>query len=700
MHKNVFIKHRFSFATIALLFAITLMTGCQKQVLRTPGAISGSPILQQQLELQKNAQKAFEKKDFRQAERLYDRLLQVPRLSPNDERIAWKRYALSAIANGHYHSGLEALENWLQHDESADSTAEWQHAWGKGVSQMPDRKAADLLEAVLSDPKRPWGMRAEAALLLAKQQWNDEDTSRAMLTLDEVYAQALNSKQRAALENRLFHTLGELEYHTLALLAGTLTPQNETQYPYAVILLEKARRASEDSHDWPLAWQALHRLQHVGGFADASLVDRVLAPLELRHGRPTKGIALALPLSGPYGNIGWKILRGAGIAQWQLTRQGHELDIVVINTDAPDWQERMKTLPKGYAVVGGPLRRSIYTALRQDDILTGRHLFTFLSSLPEGDEGNTAWRFFYSPKDEVNALISFAKNDLGIANIGALVPNEEFGERFHAIFSQLAEQQEITADFSAQYTPGQSTLWSGVLKKFLQVPEPLEYTTDSMPPEPPFQAVFLPDSWHNMELLIPNFFFHLEDRMVFLGSSLWGQGLAAQKSLDSRYYRLAVFPGAWNPYTSTPAADALKSLLAESGLGKPDLWVGIGYDFINFASRLGVEISDDNESVNAAIAGAQYMDWSIAPISWNADGLASQAMTLFQPSRNGFTPLNKERFITRLEEVRKRHTERVELMQQQYEQKRAEALGIPYEPPTPADTNNTISDTPVNEENL
>lgn len=158
--------------------------------------------------------------------------------------------------------------------------------------------------------------------------------------------------------------------------------------------------------------------------------------------------------------------------------------------------------------------------------------------------------------------------------------------------------------------------------------------------------------------------------MVFLGSALWEQGLSSSKDVETRYFNLAVFPGSWNPFTPTTAAANLTKTLDESGLGKPDLWVGLGYDFVRFASLLGSpEEAVSADDMNQRIQTAQAMDWSIAPIHWTPEGRASQKMFLFTPSSAGFEPLDPASFREKLEQIRQRHEERVKMLEEEYQKK-------------------------------
>lgn len=660
-------------AALALLLALALLAGCQKTVVAPATVPAASQSLPDR------AFAAYANGDYRTAETLYDRVLQLPELTRDETVDAWKYFALSTVANGKYHLGLEALEKWRSLNPEADTETPWLNAFSQAMTRMPRSKAVDMLHDILNDDSRSWAIRTEASLLLAAREWSTSHADKgnlnaAMQDLAALYNKAPDASgataYRAMLESRLLAQLQQAEPEHLAALAGVLTPENELHFPYNIVLLEKARRNATDEDSWPVAWQALQRLRQTGLFADKLLVERIILPLEQEFGRPSQGIALALPLTGPYGNIGWKIMRGVGVAQWELARSGNDMAVYIINTESEGWETRLAELPEGIAVVGGPLRKEAFERIESQGLLRRRSFFTFLSNLAEHEEGKVAWRFFPSPKDQVRTMLDFARKDLGIEQYGILSPDEPFGKRMSELFRTAGEEQGVTISRTGSYPPTDSKAWGSALKPMLNVPAPRPGEEDSMPPEPSFQAVFLPDGWQHMQSLIPHFFFYQEDRMIFLGSALWEQGLSTSRDIETRYFTLAVFPGSWNPFAPTTAATNLSKALDESGLGKPDLWVGLGYDFVRFASLLGTqETVLSHDEMNRRIQTAQTMDWSIAPISWTPEGVASQKMFLFTPARNGFVPLDPEQFKKDLEQTRARHEERVKLLEEAYQTK-------------------------------
>lgn len=646
---------------LAALFAFS--SGCVSKKVLTPSVESAAPVADTLLS---DADQAYSQGEYARSERLTKNLLDSNSLSLEDRIRVLDLFARSAAANDHENLALDALDQWASAASLAGEDARvlpaWRSTWRTAVRNLPDeQQALKLASDVANDEAMPWTLRIDAAMSLAERLARGGAAADATVQLESIWLEAPNKTLQADIEERWFSELSHADAATLKQLTDTLSAENTPRFPYAVIALEQARRLAADQATWPQAWQSLAYLRANAQLSSPALVERIIMPLEQQYGKPEQGIALCLPLTGPYGGIGWKVARGASSAQWEMSKQGMNLSLRVINTDAPDWKTELASLPAGYSLVGGPLRADMFQSAHQSGLTSGRVFFTFLASLGDGIEGNQAWRFFPAATDQTSALLDFTVNYLNITDLGVMVPEETFGRRMRDLFSKEAHAAGNVTLHQASYDPANVQSWGESVRKFLGA----SANKDALPPGTKFQAVFLPDGWKATEVLIPYFFFYQEDRLVLLGSSLWGRTLAAKNNVDVRNLGLAVFPDAWNPNLESAAARQLAAGMAEAGLGEPDFWAGLGYDFVRFGARMGIKEAADAATINARLADAQMMDFSMAPLKWDAYGHASQSLFLFQPSSEGITVLDKEKFARRLNQVRNRYEQRLEILKQQ-----------------------------------
>ena len=630
-----------------LLLLSMAAAGCQKITL--PGWGDSEPARTQpppppKLSPLDEARSTFARGDYTQAETLALRLVEGGTLSGPDGAEAGRILAASALRNNHPHVALTGLEHWRTAASGADSGKEWQDAWCKALRGLSSHDARTRANTLYQDASRSLPARSVAGVVMAVRQWQDGELGQTMPALENIYATAANSKEKAAIEGRLALELSKAGQAASALAATAVTEENRDAFPYVIINIDQLRRRLQNPNTREEAQAALNDLKDRARLAAPSLVSgppkegdiSISAPSDTTASLPAtvsgQPVVLALPLSGQFAGISSKIVAGAQAACDELSTSGGKVSLVVIDTDKPDWIAQADALSAEAAVIGGPLRPADYNTAKSAGLTSRRAMLTFLPSLDTGDEGRVAWRFFSSASDQVDTLLQFTSR-LGISSYGVFYPEEKFGQRMSSLFEERARAAGAQSVITGSYDPGSQTGWMTSAKNFLT----------SAKGSAAFKAIFLPDSWKNMDVIVPNFFYYNETRQVLMGTSLWERGLSGNSFVSAQYYGLAVFPGAWNPGQPNSAGQKLSSRLSSSGKGSPDFWAGLGYDFARLSARLGVTQGWTPEQVNSALAGASSLDWSLAPITWSG-GRASQRMFLFTPKENGFAPVDEAAF--------------------------------------------------------
>lgn len=342
-------------------------------------------------------------------------------------------------------------------------------------------------------------------------------------------------------------------------------------------------------------------------------------------------IVLALPASGPYSPIASKIKRGAEIARLEQAKAGVDVRIAQINTEAPDWLTQLAALPPSCAVVGGPLQDKSYLEARKAGLLEQRAFFAFVPTLSQGDEGARAWRFFPSPQDQVEALINFTTDQMGIRSYGAMYPDDNYGRRMTEIMASALQKRHIPMQRAA-YKPGSQITMQTTAQNLVN-PKPSPDGKTRIP-QTVFEALFVPDSWKNMDMITQSLLNNGEDRLALLGTTLWEQGLAGKQVPRAEKFSLAVFPAAWD---QGKAPNALKSK-------NNDFWSALGYDFLNFGARVALAMRPQAQQVTMRAQKAASSIHAIAPMFWEDNGIAHQRLYLFQVTPGGQAPLQAERF--------------------------------------------------------
>ena len=650
-----------SLAKVFMLVVVLALTGCAQKFIDLS---STSPIFYPTPSSSAlgQADAAWNAANMLEAERLYKNALQNPALSNREREMALSRLAEAAMANKHAGTALDALDAWKRLDVSVAATEGWLRLWSRAAMALPPSQGVSRALTVVNAAQEAVPYRAAAAgVLMARGQSGDGLMWAQRLTA--LYQQA-DRKERIVMERCLVQTCGEMSANTLVSLLQYTLPDTDSVYPWSVLLLEKARREGAavpyDTVDPALEGSTLGRILGSGVFADTGLIASTLQGGQAPGKVPVTQVssvpmyagsyALALPLSGSYSALGNKIALGAKAAQTELNSRGIRTELYILDTDRADWVSRLNSLPPQCVTVGGPMLPAAFEQARAAQAVRQRAFFTFLSSLGEGEEGNTAWRFFTSPSDQIRTMIDFAGR-AGVRRFATLYPEDSFGRRMSTLFLQAAPAGGgIT---SRSYPKGNVSEWNAVTAKFVG-----SYMVGKVPASSAnFEAVFLPDSWNNAALIIPCLFFNGEDRLLIMGTSLWEQGLPGGARLDASNLALVVFPGAWNAANPTPAARNLNALLANQG--EADIWTGLGYDFVRFAAALHLEPGWTPGRVNSLLRGAQQISWSMAPMVWNASGKASRQLYVFNPTRDGVQLVTPQEMSRRIEQARTRYDRRI-----------------------------------------
>jgi ABC-type branched-subunit amino acid transport system substrate-binding protein len=589
------------------------------------------------------ASQAYVSGNYGRAESIALRLSSDSGASAPDKIAALRLLAAAALKNAHPAVALTALDDRRKIKTGADADVEWQDAWAGAMRALSSADARTRADALYKDGRRSMPVRSMAGIVLAVRQWRDGDLGQSLAALENIYGSAAGTREKAALERRLALELQYADPAASTLAYSAVTEDNRLAFPFTVILLDKLRRDSETADAREAA------LTDAAGkivLADPSLVRQAPKETEIRiqagasrADAPAgdRTVVLLLPLSGQFAPVSEKITDGAKAACDELRSAGIQASLTVIDTGQADWIARVDALPASARVVGGPLLREDYAKAKAGGIPARRAVFAFLPSLEAGDEGRLAWRFFAAPGDQVDALLGFTAR-LGIRGYGIFHPDDNFGRRMAALFEEKAKASGATDVVTQGYNPADRNDWMAATNKLLAA-----NGKGSV-----FRAVFLPDTWKNMDAIVPHLFYQNETRQVLLGTSLWEQGLSAGGFVSTQYYALAVFPGLWNAARPTPAGERLQSRLTAAGKAGADFWSALGYDFARLSAGLGIADTSP-QTVNAALQSVN-LDWSIAPLGWNG-GIASQRMHLFTPVAGGFAPVDESAFRAAYEEA-------------------------------------------------
>jgi branched-chain amino acid transport system substrate-binding protein len=240
-------------------------------------------------------------------------------------------------------------------------------------------------------------------------------------------------------------------------------------------------------------------------------------------------IGCLLPLNGPYGTFGRQALKSIELALDQYNSHlGHsKFKIIIKDTGSnPDQAvDALKILDaERVAMIIGPVVTS--EAVAREAQKRKIPIITMTQKSGIAEIGDYVFRNFLTPEMQVNAIVSFAIERLGIERFAILYPHDNYGDTFMKLFREevLGYGAEITGIESYQpeetdFSLPISKLAKIDLKDLRSNSRQGRHKKDTVVVD--FDAVFIPDSPEKVGLIAPQFAFYDIGDVLLLGTNLW-----------------------------------------------------------------------------------------------------------------------------------------------------------------------------------
>ncbi len=491
-------------------------------------------------------------------------------------------------------------------------------SWLANIATLSPEKQGLAAEEMWRNSRASATLRERALSVMASRPGSRAAFARGELS--QIYARA-DTRKRSSLESAYWADLDGMDIASMRAAVSSVAESEQTRFPWNLLLLKAARRGIISSPE------LLSRVSAPNLYANPALLGLKTSALAPQSG--AVHVALVLPLSGKGSAQGRKIQTGAEAAADMLKNRGAPVDILAIDVSAADWASKIQALPVDFTVIGGLIPQTQTSAFKK--AATGRAPFVFIPSLPtDVAEGTGAWRFFASPEDQVSCLLN-AADSLGIRSAGVFSPEDAYSKRMNAVFQREAQKHGITVAFGSYELQNVSS-WPKAATAFLKTR--LGTERGSIPQATAgFQAIFLPDSWKNMDMLISSLHYGGAHNMLMMGSSLWEQSLDSKHRNNAATFSLTVFPANWNKISTAPGAESFRSTMSARGADTDD-WSALGFDFVQTVAALKLAPGWTAAMLNSKLS-ALRLDWAGAPFSWDGTGKARRALFLMRPASVG-----------------------------------------------------------------
>jgi ABC-type branched-subunit amino acid transport system substrate-binding protein len=366
-------------------------------------------------------------------------------------------------------------------------------------------------------------------------------------------------------------------------------------------------------------------------------------------------IGCLLPLTGPYAAFGNRALKGIQFALDQFNSQSNQPAFKIIFEDTHSDPETTIRAIRQFdksrvSIIIGPIITSEYAA--KEAQIRGIPIIT-LSQKPDIPElGDYVFRVFLTPQMQMDTLVPYVVNELGIKRFAVLYPEESYGNIFLNVFRERVLDHGASLVAIESYKPEQ-TDFAAQIKKILKMHtlseeavsiskkhlinrekrhQKFEVVLD-------FDAIFIPDSADKIALIAPQLAFYDIDNVLLMGTNLWHSDKLIH--LAQNYVQEAILTDAF--YAKDSKKNIKKFIMDFEKINGeiPGLIEALAYDtaMMNFYNLSNPEIQSRSD-LKHALKNQPGFDGITGQTSFKENGDAVKRLYLLQVEENRFVQVN------------------------------------------------------------
>jgi len=334
-------------------------------------------------------------------------------------------------------------------------------------------------------------------------------------------------------------------------------------------------------------------------------------------------VGCMLPLTGSYKIYGNKALRGIQLALNQSSQSiGGKPPINLIFKDTESDPEKavmaVRELAKEQvSAIIGPIITSEAAAHEAQS----KRIPIITLTQKEGitEIGDYVFRNFITPKMQVEAIVSYAVNNLGFSNFAVLYPDEKYGTTFMDLFQKEVLSQGKNLVATEIYRPDQ-TDFSASIKRLRDFQ---------------FEALFIPDVPKKVGLIIPQLAYYNLNRVQLLGTNLWHSDTLIQ--MAKRGANGAIIPDGFFAESHWQHVSDFVRVFKDTFGEEPEFIEAIAYDTAKMVFQIleGLDSAYGN-SVKEELLNLRDYQGITGLTSFEATGEANKKIFLLRVENNRF----------------------------------------------------------------
>lgn len=329
-----------------------------------------------------------------------------------------------------------------------------------------------------------------------------------------------------------------------------------------------------------------HRLTASAQGLKESLTSRDFDPLL---------VGCLLPTSGKYEEFGLKAQMGFDLAYNDFTlSEGNPVIRVVYRDTGSDPETTRKAVQEmadlGVAAIVGPI--GTITEATEEAQVRGIPIIALTGKSGIAESGDYIFRNFLTPAMQIQSIVSYSFEVLGLNNFAILYPEETYGKNLMNLFWDEVLRYNGKVVGVESYKPGSTDFAESIRKltgmhyQYAREPqEAPEEETETPQEEPPlpemkpvvdFDAVFIPDNSAQVGLILPQLSFYDVGDTFLLGTNIWH----SQELIDraGKYAKNTIIPDAFFAGSELPAVQQFVSNFQDAFDYEPGFIEAVTYD--------------------------------------------------------------------------------------------------------------------------
>ena len=298
-------------------------------------------------------------------------------------------------------------------------------------------------------------------------------------------------------------------------------------------------------------------------------------------------IGCLLPLSGSHAAYGQRALRGIKLAlnTYHSLHGGIDLNLIVQDSQSDEQiaVEGVQTLnKKNVSAIIGPMIACESAAKEAQEQKIPIIVLSQKNGIP--DIGDYIFRNFLTPQMQIDTIVPYAIEKLGVRRFAVLYPKDIYGKTFMKLFQdKVAAYGEQIVSVEA-YTPGQTDFGEAMKNLLSQYGTVRNDEGAAVKEASPRQgeviadvdAVFIPDMFSTVGLIAPQLLFYDIENVLLLGTNLWHSEYLIK--MARKYVQGALVPDAFYPNSKNKQVVDFINRYENAFQEKPKFIEAVAYD--------------------------------------------------------------------------------------------------------------------------